>query len=146
MLSTLCFGDLMVLSKLWKHFLFWCIWLNVWSYLGEAACWAADSSVPKWNLLRASEQAFIQWDLFWIIDDSEIAVVCLCVLCVFSRAIREGGDRAIATEKVKDPEGKHQVYKWNISPLYYQWAAWCVRSHSIGPEDTACHSLFLVGC
>ena len=86
----------MVLRKLCKHFLFWCIWLHVWSYLGETACWAADSSIEKWNLLRASEQTFIQWDLSWIGAGNERGIVCLCVsLRVFSvLAFRGCWDRA----------------------------------------------------
>lgn len=59
----------------------------MWFYLGEIACWAADSSVQKWNLLRASEQTFIQWDLSWIMDDSEIAVVCMCAFFLEYRGV-----------------------------------------------------------
>lgn len=73
-------------------------------YLGEMARWAADSGVQKWNLFRASEQTFVQWDLSWVIDDSEIAVqrvfgFGLFKKCVGSCSVAKGGEDNTSAQK-----------------------------------------------
>lgn len=120
---------------------FVCIWLNVWSYHGEIACWAADSRVQKGNLHRASEETFFQ-KFFWIVDD-RFAVVCMCIFFLKYRECWHGA----TTQKYW---GMKESIRFVTDKLTYfitnEWTI-CMRDTVSMSEDDRLSALFqLSGC